>query len=56
MSYIVAFVVLFLFELVYLKIAKNKGIIDNPNHRSAHVNPTIRGGGIIIIPAILFFL
>jgi len=40
----------------YLKIAEKKGIIDNPNHRSAHINPTIRGGGIILIPAILIFL
>jgi len=53
---IVVFIALFFFELGYLKIAKKFGIIDNPNHRSAHVEPTIRGGGIILIPAILIFL
>jgi len=53
---IVFFIILFLLEIGYLKIAEKKGIIDNPNHRSAHINPTIRGGGIILIPAILIFL
>jgi len=53
---IVVFIILFLLEFGYLKIAEKNGVIDNPNHRSAHVNPTIRGGGIILIPAILIFL
>lgn len=48
--------VLFLLEIVYLKIAEAKGIIDKPNHRSAHVNPTIRGGGIIYLPALIMFM
>lgn len=52
---IVVLVVLFLLELGYLELAKRKGIIDNPNHRSAHKNPTIRGGGIIYLPALLLF-
>lgn len=56
MLYVIVFIALFLFELIYLKIAEKCEIIDNPNHRSAHISPTIRGGGIILIPAILFFL
>ena len=56
LNYIIILVVLFISELAYLKIAKANGIIDKPNHRSAHINPTIRGGGIIYLPALLLFL
>jgi len=31
----------------YLKIAPHYNIIDNPNQRSSHTNPTIRGAGIV---------
>ena len=31
----------------YLKIAPQYNIIDNPNQRSSHTNPTIRGAGIV---------
>ena len=47
---------LFFTEFIYLRIARLYKIKDNPNHRSAHSSPTIRGGGIIFIPAILFFI
>lgn len=50
--YTIVFVILFLIEVFYLKYAQAKGIKDKPNHRSAHVVPTIRGGGVIFIPAI----
>ncbi len=40
---------LFLFELVYLKIADKLNIIDKPNSRSSHTRPIIRGGGIVFI-------
>jgi UDP-N-acetylmuramyl pentapeptide phosphotransferase/UDP-N-acetylglucosamine-1-phosphate transferase len=53
---IIVLVALFFFELGYLKIAKKFGIIDNPNYRSAHVKPTIRGGGIVLVPAVFIFL
>jgi UDP-GlcNAc:undecaprenyl-phosphate GlcNAc-1-phosphate transferase len=33
--------------LVYLRIAPKYGIIDEPNKRSSHSNPTIRGAGVV---------
>lgn len=39
----------------YFKVAERYNIIDRPNERSSHVTPTIRGGGIIFIIAILGF-
>ncbi len=42
--------------LFYFKIANKYSIIDRPNHRSAHTEVTIRGGGIIYPIAFLFFL
>lgn len=55
-NYVIIFSFLFGVEIFYLKIAARKGIQDTPNHRSAHVKPTIRGGGIIFIPAVFLFL
>ncbi|WP_345275423.1 glycosyltransferase family 4 protein [Litoribaculum gwangyangense] len=54
----IAFIVIFLFfaEYIYLRIARFYKIKDDPNHRSAHSSPTLRGGGIIFIPAILLFI
>lgn len=47
----IKFSILFLFLLVlikiYFKIADKFNIIDKPNHRSAHTEITLRGGGII---------
>ncbi len=56
LNFLIIFIILFVLEVLYLKIAIAKGIIDNPNHRSAHITPTIRGGGIIYVPALLLFL
>jgi UDP-GlcNAc:undecaprenyl-phosphate GlcNAc-1-phosphate transferase len=53
--YAIVLISLFLFELGYFRIALSYGIIDNPNSRSSHVNPTIRGGGIIFPIAILLW-
>jgi UDP-N-acetylmuramyl pentapeptide phosphotransferase/UDP-N-acetylglucosamine-1-phosphate transferase len=47
--------VLFLFELLYFRIARKLHIIDKPNNRSSHSNPTIRGGGIIFFVAVLIW-
>ena len=55
MKYFLVFVLLFIIEIFYLKLAKNKNISDVPNHRSAHTKITLRGGGIIILFAILIF-
>lgn len=57
MMYLVAFLVLFVLELVYFKIADRYNIIDKPNHRSAHTEITLRGGGIVFpIAFLLFFI
>ena len=39
--------------LVYFKLAAHFNIIDKPNERSSHIEPTIRGGGIIYLFAAL---
>ena len=45
---------LFIFiEVIYLKIARQVGLIDVPNHRSSHLNSTVRGGGVIFPIAFL---
>lgn len=54
--YIATVAILFLCMLVYFKIANKYNIIDKPNHRSAHTEITLRGGGIIFPIAFLFFL
>lgn len=54
--YFAVFLVLFVLELVYFKIADRYNIIDKPNHRSAHTEITLRGGGIIFPIAFLFFM
>jgi UDP-N-acetylmuramyl pentapeptide phosphotransferase/UDP-N-acetylglucosamine-1-phosphate transferase len=48
---------LFALLLIYFKVADKYNIIDKPNHRSAHTEITLRGGGIIIwSSALLYFL
>lgn len=47
---------LFILLLIYFKIADHYNIIDKPNHRSAHSEITLRGGGIIYPIAFLLFL
>jgi UDP-N-acetylmuramyl pentapeptide phosphotransferase/UDP-N-acetylglucosamine-1-phosphate transferase len=49
------FIVLFVLELVYFKIADRFNIIDKPNERSSHNSITLRGGGIIFYIGVLFF-
>jgi UDP-N-acetylmuramyl pentapeptide phosphotransferase/UDP-N-acetylglucosamine-1-phosphate transferase len=56
MEYIFIFLGLFLLLLLYFKVANHYNIIDKPNHRSAHTEVTLRGGGIIFwIAAFLYF-
>ena len=43
---------LIVFELIYIAYAKGKNWVDNPNSRSSHHKPIVRGGGIIIFFAI----
>lgn len=55
--YIVVFVVLFVLELFYFKIADRFNIIDKPNERSSHTEVTLRGGGIIFyFGTLIYFL
>ena len=56
MEYLIIILVFFILMLVYFKIADKYNIIDKPNHRSAHTEITLRGGGIIFPLAYLFFM
>lgn len=48
-TYIIIFVLLFIAELVYFRIADKCNIIDKPNERSSHTSIVLRGGGIIFL-------
>jgi len=55
--YLFLFIVLFISELAYFKIADRCNIIDKPNLRSSHRRITLRGGGIVFfLGIILYFL
>lgn len=57
MEYLFLFVLLFVLELIYFKIADKYNIIDRPNLRSSHNSVTLRGGGIIFyFGALAFFI
>jgi UDP-GlcNAc:undecaprenyl-phosphate GlcNAc-1-phosphate transferase len=57
MIYCIVFIILFLLELAYFKVADRYNIIDKPNERSSHTQITLRGGGIIFyIAALLYFI
>lgn len=56
MEYIFITLLFLVMMLVYFKIANKYNIIDKPNHRSAHTEITLRGGGIIFPIAFLSFL
>ncbi|MCT1532633.1 UDP-GlcNAc--UDP-phosphate GlcNAc-1-phosphate transferase [Sphingobacterium daejeonense] len=49
------FILLFIIEVVYFKIADKYNIIDKPNLRSSHTDITLRGGGIIFYFAALAY-
>lgn len=56
MEYVITIILLFALLLFYFKIADKYNIIDKPNHRSAHTEITLRGGGIVFPIAFLLFL
>lgn len=57
MEYIILTIALFALILVYFKIADKYNIIDKPNHRSAHTEITLRGGGVIFwFASMLYFV
>lgn len=55
MELVFSFILLFILLLIYFKIADKYNIIDKPNHRSAHKEITLRGGGIIYPLSFLLF-
>lgn len=40
---------------LYFKIARSQNIVDLPNHRTMHEGATIRGGGIVVLVAMILF-
>lgn len=55
-EYLLILIILFVLLLVYFKIADKYNIIDKPNHRSAHTEITLRGGGIIYPISFIIFV
>ena len=56
MEYILLLIILFALTLAYFRVADKYNIIDKPNHRSAHSEITLRGGGIIFwFVSLLYF-
>ena len=53
--YILYSILLFLVTYGYYKYALSSNILDNPNHRSSHTIPTVRGGGIVFFVAVLLY-
>lgn len=51
--FITVFVISLFLTRSFTRIFKRRGIIDVPNERSSHSNPTPRGGGLAIILALL---
>lgn len=49
MIFTIIFVLLFLLELAYFRVADKFNIIDKPNMRSSHTSIVLRGGGIIFL-------
>jgi len=55
MIYLGIFILLFLLELAYFKVANHFNIIDRPNERSSHSKVTLRGGGIIFYFGVVIY-
>lgn len=55
MQIIVLLILLFVAALLYIRLAEKRNIVDKPNERSSHSQPTIRGGGILFPVAWLMF-
>ncbi|HRP89637.1 MAG TPA: glycosyltransferase family 4 protein [Edaphocola sp.] len=48
-------IILFILMLLYVWIARRKGIIDNPNERSSHHKPVVRGAGVVFPLSLIVF-
>lgn len=55
MIYFLLFVFLLIFELAYFRLAAYYRIQDKPNNRSSHRKPTLLGGGVLFIVAVLVY-
>lgn len=55
MEYILLLLGFFILLLIYFKIANKYNIVDKPNFRSAHVDVTLRGGGVVFWFSALFY-
>lgn len=56
MIYLFVFIILFVAELLYFRVADRFNIIDKPNERSSHTTITLRGGGVIFyLGALAYF-
>lgn len=55
MNYIFIFLLLFVGELAYFRVANYFNIIDKPNQRSSHTRITLRGGGVVFYIGALFY-
>ncbi len=55
MLYLLYTFLLFLVTYGYYKYALASKILDNPNHRSSHTVPTVRGGGMVFFVAVLLY-
>jgi len=53
MYYFIVFLLLLGTQLLYFLIADRYSIIDKPNERSSHTKPTIRGGGVVFVLAVV---
>ena len=54
-EYIIIWIILFLLEIAYLKVAVKLRIFDVPHHQSSHSGVVVRGGGIIFYVAFLLW-
>jgi UDP-GlcNAc:undecaprenyl-phosphate GlcNAc-1-phosphate transferase len=52
---IASFIIIFILELCYFKVADFFNIIDQPNHRSSHTTLVLRGGGIVFALSLLLY-
>ena len=55
MMYLLLFILLFVLQLFYFRIANKLNIIDKPNERSSHSHVTLRGGGIVFWISVLVY-
>lgn len=48
-TYLAIFALLFVLELIYMRLALRLHIVDRPNERSSHSHIVLRGGGIVFL-------